>query len=213
MLKSLGLLWGCLLLLGTLHAQIKPSGSALGITLGYRFLSLRDEAASAASYRGNLPTFGLSWTNNTPGTLWEANLQGSYGKFYPKNFPTRDIIFLERKLDGSLDTIHVQANGTHLMLKADVGFYSKQNFNENAFWAVGARVSEALYYPQGFVSPGLANVASVSPQALAGIGNWDKGMLTVGVVIPIANIVTRMPYHQSISQPGGACCNEKFFQI
>lgn len=215
MLKSLGLLWGCLLLLGALHAQqIAPSGSAFGVTLGFRQLTLRDEAASAVTYRGNLPTFGLNWTNNTSNLLWEANLQSSYGKFFPKNFPDREIIFLDRNLDGSIDTVRVQANGTQLMLSGNFGFYKKQSLNrgDDSFWAYGARISEDLNYPQGFVSPGLNNVVSLSPQVLAGIGNPEKGMFTVGIVVPIASLVTRLPYNQTISQPDGPSAAKSFLK-
>lgn len=215
MLKSLGLLWGCLLLMGALHAQqITPSSNVFGVTLGWRQLTLRDEAASAVTYRGNLPTFGLNWTNNASNALWEANLQGSYGKFFPKDFPNREVIFLDRKLDGSIDTVRVQANGTNLMIKGDFGFYKKQSLNrdDDSFWAYGARVSEELYYPQGFVTPGLNNVVSLSPQVLAGIGRANKGMFTLGIVVPIASLVTRLPYNQTVSQPEGPSATKSFFK-
>ncbi|MFN7116309.1 MAG: hypothetical protein ACK4TA_05880 [Saprospiraceae bacterium] len=214
MLKSLGLLGACLLLFGTLSAQIPSSGNSFGFTLGYRQLTLRDQASSALTYRGNLPTLGLNWTRHTSQQIWEANLQGSYGKFFPQSAPSRMVIFLERNLDGSIDTVRVQATGSHLMLKGDVGFYHKQDFNHHsdAFWAVGARVSEELYYPQGFVSPGLTNVAAVSPQVLAGVGNFDKGLFTIGIVVPIAAVVTRLPYHQTVSKPEGPSATRSFFK-
>jgi hypothetical protein len=213
MKKSLALLWGCLLFGSTLHAQFAPSGGIFGITLGFQQFTMRDEAATALAYKGNFPTLGLHWTNNAPNFLWEANLQGSYGKFAPENFPSRNLIFLERKLDGSIDTVLVQANGTHLMLKGDFGFYKKQSFgrSEDAFWATGLRVSEEVYYPQGFVSPGLSSVASLAPQAMVGFGNAEKGMFTMGIVIPIASLVTRLPYHQTVSQPEASSGTKSFF--
>lgn len=201
-----------LLLSSAVHSQ---TTNEFNLKIGWQQLRLKDEAASALVYKGQLPTVGFQWQHQTPQDLWQGQLQGSYGSFFPKDFPNREIIFLERNAEGGLDTVRVNARGSNILLRADLGWVRKlgtPEANDRNWQAVGANISEELFYPQGFVTSGLMNAVTFAPQAMAAFGAGSKGQFTVGITIPIAALTTRLPYHQTVSMPGGTTVSGLFKQ-
>jgi len=200
-------LWSVLLALlvgRTAAADDRPAEfHALGASLGWSRLAVLDRGASDLTYIGHLPTLGLGWELRRGGNIFAVRLRtGIAGPYYAKQYRHREFDLIDSDLHGT-DTIHADARG--VVYTGGLAFtYLRRLLRPEGHRpgvALGATLGEDLVYPQGFVTPGLMLAGALSPTFALEQPLGRRGLLTVGVRVPVLAVVSRMPYHGTVSRP------------
>jgi hypothetical protein len=177
------------------------SGKSFGIRLGFKQISLLDRNTSSLIYRASVPVLGFEFRKTKGSGYFLADIQSGRGAFFPKKYPDRQINFLEEDVSGEVKSVMVPMRGTTSIAHLKLGYLHRVNHGENADWYLGAIMSDEMSYQQGFVTPGLMNIASASPITEVRIHPGNRTFVNLSVAIPIASLTTRSAYHNSVSLP------------
>lgn len=175
----------------------------LAVSLGYADHGVADRAATALVYRGMTGTGQIAYLGERPHLRWTAALGFALGPYYAAHHPDRTAVFGTLAVDGSTDDIPVAMRGRVMVPAASVGLDGKWSFGRLTVLA-GGTLDYELFYPQGFVAAGLMQSLTARPSLRVRVEPNAAHRLEVGVATPIAAWVVRMPYHQSVSVPGGS---------
>lgn len=173
----------------------------LGVRLGFNRLTMLDRNTSSLLYAGNIPMLGVNYQRQNENGVFHLKLQGGRGGFFAQNHPDRSIRFLEQDVYGHTDTITVPMRGNSTLARLELGYFRKIDAGEHLRWAAGGLVSNETFYQQGFITPGIMNVATVSPAVQMAWNGGGDYYLSVGIAAPIAALVSRSAYHNSVSLP------------
>ncbi|MCB9282908.1 MAG: hypothetical protein H6563_02455 [Lewinellaceae bacterium] len=193
-LSCLALLSGPTLLSGQ---TVEGNRHSLGIHAGLSPYWVYDQAASPLLYFHQLYQLGLSYRAETPNQLWDLRLQGGFGPSHALGVGEREVRFMERDAYGVTDTFNVPVRGQAIQGELALGWA----YRIRPHLAVGVLLADDLYYPQGFVTPGLANMAWLAPRVQWDLPIGKTSRLDVTASTPIVAFVSRLPYHGSVSQP------------
>ena len=183
--------------------QATGHGHTVSLSLGINRLQLQDAHLSDLIYRGSLPTIGLQYRYLGERGYFTGSLRGGRGAFFPVRYPDRSITFITEDVYGNVDSVRVPMRGTSTPVRIELGYLRRLNPGSPVEYAAGAIVSEEAYYQQGFVTPGLLNVASLRPVVET---HWRGGgsvLASVSVSIPLVALVSRSNYEMTVSEPGG----------
>jgi hypothetical protein len=177
----------------------RPGG--FGFRLGFNRLQVLDRNTSALIYRGNIPTLGISYRKFANGNNWYGGITVGRGSFFSRDFPDRAIRFRNEDVYGHVDSVSVNMRATNTLFGLNLGYLRDIDPAGPTRYQVGGEVSDNLYYPQGFVQPGLMNVASFSPSVGMEFQPTDRQYFSLKVTVPIFSLVSRSTYNNSVSQP------------
>lgn len=174
----------------------------LRLDLGWSRHAVLDRRATDLTYIGHTPTLGLGWELRRGGNIFSVRLRGGGGPYYAKQYHHREFDLVVSDLHGT-ETLHADARG--LAFTGSFAFtYLRRLLRPEARrpgLALGATLSDDFFYPQGFLTPGLMHVAALSPALALEQPLGGRGLLTVGVRMPVLAVVSRMPYHGTVSRP------------
>lgn len=193
-----------LLVAGSAGADDRPAEfHALGVSLGWSRLAVLDRSASDLTYIGHLPTLGLGWELRRGGNIFAVRLRaGILGPYYAKQYRHREFDLIESDLHGA-ETLHADARG--VVYTGGLAFTYLRRLLRPAGHrpgvALGATIAEDMVFPQGFVAPGLMLASTLSPTFALEQPLGRRGLLTVGARMPVLAVVSRMPYHGTVSRP------------
>jgi hypothetical protein len=177
------------------------SDKSFGIRLGFKQVSLLDRNTSSLIYRGSVPVLGFEFRKTKGSGYYLVDIQAGRGTFFPKKYPDRQINFLEEDVSGEVKSVMVPMRGKTSIAHLKLGYLHRVSHSENAEWYLGALMSDEMSYQQGFVTPGLMNVASASPMTEVRFHSGNRTFVNLSVAIPIASLTTRSAYHNSVSLP------------
>lgn len=202
-LLSCLLIFQCLFCISGLKAQSDGDHAtrSLDFKLGYRHSKILDQNTSKSVYLANQPTIGIGWKKDHPQWYTATYLELGRGPLSAEKYPDRQIVFLEEDIYDKLTTTDVAVRGNVTRIKMSYEYLRKLNPGNKFSTYAGAQLSEEANYAQGFVTPGLMNIVSVSPALKINYLGWARSYLHLGITIPIASLVTRSAYHNSVSLP------------
>ena len=189
--------------LNRLHAQgdINLPGQALGLTIGYRLSTILDQNTSRLVYKSSQTKLGLSWQKNNDKYYYSGRVEVVRGNLTARKYPDRSITFLEEDVHDNLTETEVPMSGNLSTIGISLAYLRNLNPGHKLSPFVGAQLSEEANYSQGFVTPGLMNSISFAPAIDVQYRASEKSYLYLGITIPIASVITRSAYHNSVSLP------------
>lgn len=189
--------------LNRLNAQgdINPLDQALGLTIGYRFSTILDQNTSRLVYKSSQPRLGLSWQKNNDKYYYSGRIEAGRGNLGAKKYPDRSITFLEEDVYDHLTISEVPMRGTLTTVNMSFAYLRNLKPGQKLSTFVGGQLNEEVNYAQGFVTPGLMNSISFAPAINIQYRTLEKSYLYLGITIPIASVITRSAYYNSVSLP------------
>lgn len=156
-----------------------------------------DEAASPLIYRTNIFQAGVQLRREGEKSRFDAGLRGGYGSSFARNMDFREIRFVHQDIHETNHVTHVTVKGSLLQGRAHFGWA----YRLNQRLAVGLEAADELYYSQGFVTPGLMNLAYLAPRVDYDLVSAEKHKLQARVTVPVLALINRLPWHGSVSVP------------
>jgi hypothetical protein len=199
--RALALSLLALIALAPSRASADPPQHTLDVSLGYSDYGVADRAATALVYRGTVGTGQLAYAGERPHLRWRAALGFGLGPYFAAHQTDRAAVFGTVAVDGSTEAVSVPMRGRVLVPAASVGLDGKWSFGRLTLLA-GGTLDYEIFYPQGFVSPGLMQSLAVRPALRVRVDPSAAHRIDAGVSTPIVAWIVRMPYHQSVSVPG-----------
>lgn len=179
----------------------KKGAHTLGFAVGYADHGVADRAATALVYRGTTGAGRFDYAGEREHLRWGAALGFAMGPYFAAHHPDRSATFATVAVDGATESIAVPMRGRTMVPTASLGLDGKWSLGRWTLFA-GATVDYELFYPQGFVTPGLMQFLGVKPALRLRVDVNAAHRFEAGITTPIAGWVVRMPYHQSVSVPG-----------
>jgi hypothetical protein len=184
----------------TARAAPPAAEHALGLGLGYSRHTVLDEAATSLAHRAHLLTGSLLYRREGRSTRFAVRLGSGFGHQEAASHPGRAIRFVEDDLDGSRDVLAVPMRGSLHTPSAELSLERRVDLGAFSLLAGGAARFEIMY-ADGFSRPGLMQLFTLRPSIVAR-HRWREGRtLELGLRATLIGWRTRMPYHQSVSQP------------
>lgn len=180
---------------------VYPQHRSLGVEIGFNQLRLLDRNTSSLVYRGNIPTLGFFYEGTKNGNSFLSSLRFGRGSFFSEAYPDRIIKFRNQDAHGHVDSVSVPMRGTNTLAQLSLGYLRQIGQGHDLQPSVGAIISDDLYYPQGFVQPGLMNLASLSPALQLNYVPAERHFFSLRIQVPLVNLVSRSTYNNSVSQP------------
>jgi hypothetical protein len=175
-------------------AQGIPSTSRHTLTLhtGAVQHTVHDQNASPLAYRGQLAQVGVAYQHRTFQSEWFVGARAAHGAFYAKAYPDRMVYFGDTPvpLRDKLTT----ASGQVHYLRRLVAF-------EAGEFLVGGGLQQLLHYPQSEPHAGMTSITSVPMVAKVRYALGPKTVLEAQGQYALAGLVTRLPWHSSLSRP------------
>lgn len=192
---------GCLTAQTGVETGTSARHQVLSFKLGLNQLKVLDRNTSSLVYTGRLPSLGIGYEGLENHNRLSGDLQISRGSFFAEAFPERFIRFRNEDIYGHVDSVLVSTRGTNTTARLSLAYSRQIQSSGKVRYDLGAKVADDLYYPQGFVQPGLMNVVSLSPLAQMEYLAGTRSFFTVGVSIPLLALVSRSTYSNTVSQP------------
>ncbi|OUJ70438.1 hypothetical protein [Hymenobacter crusticola] len=164
----------------------------LTLRTGATQFTVHDQNASPLTYRGQLLQLGLSYQHHAERSEWFVGGHAAYGSFFAKAYPERMVYFGDTPvpLHDNLALVHMQVHYLrHLwaMKRGEV--------------LLGGGLQQVLYYPQSEPYAGMTSITSLPLVAKVRYRVGAKTVLTAQGQYAVAGLITRLPWHNSLSQP------------
>lgn len=179
------------------HDEKSVVRNRIGIALGIGHVRWTDKNNSPLTYKSVPKNVRLFYNLETDDAIITVDLDVRMGGLKSKEHPDRTIFFREEDYKGKKEDKKFPVGGGLLAAKFSIGAFYKTS---NDVTAVGIRMQEEMFYPQGWVSSGMFNAISFTPAFLAQkIDN--RHQLSATLHLPGIAYTTRLPYHQTVSAP------------
>jgi hypothetical protein len=180
-----------------------PLENRIGLAMGIGSVTYLDRNASPLIYRSQPKNLRLFYNLETNDFLFSVDLDFKVGGTTSKYHSGRTLYFQEEDYTGHEDEKKFPAGGTFMAGKISLGaFYKIASTQESTFKvAVGGRIMNEMFYPQGWTISGLFNAFSLSPEAVAQHRVDEHHSFTASLRIPVVALLTRPPYHNTVSVP------------
>ena len=198
--------------------QAQRNKFQLGI--GYQRTWMVDKQASPLKYQTSEKTFSLGYINKSANALFNIELIGAFGDFFPTGYRNRKFYNPGYNDDGTPKKDSGRLVGTLYNARFNVGYLRKINSGfttighsklESQRYA-GASLSNQLFYTDNIVRTGWLNSTSLDA-VYQYFGLLDqKHSFTFKITIPLFARNSRLPYHNSISSPDGHSNLKTFFK-
>ncbi len=180
-----------------------PLENRLGLAVGIGQITYVDKNSSPLIYQSRPKNVRLFYNLETNDFLFSVDLDVRMGGNGPKYHRNRTLYFQEQNYKGAQEDKKFPAGGSMLAGRVSLGAYYKiKSTQESTFKvAVGGRVMNEMFYPQGWNSGGLFNALSVSPEGWAQHKIDQHHSFTANLRVPVAARLTRLPYDNTVSAP------------
>lgn len=180
-----------------------PLESRIGMAVGIGSISYQDSNSSPLIYKASPKKVKFFYHLESNDFLFTVDLAFQAGKNGPKGLRDRVLFFQEEDYKGKTEDKKFPAGGSLLGGNLTLGAYYKISSTQESTCkvAVGAKVSEELFYPQGWTSAGIYNALALSPSAMVFHRFDQTHSVSAGVSMPILAKLTRLPYDNTVSKP------------
>ena len=154
--------------------------------------TVHDHNASPLAYRGQLAQAEVVYQYRTFQSEWFVGARAAHGSFYAKAYPDRMVYFGDTPvpLRNNLTT----ASGQLHYLRRVVTFEAGEIL-------VGGGLQQLLHYPQSEPYAGMTSITSVPVVAKVRSSLGTKTVLEAQAQYAVAGLITRLPWHSSLSRP------------
>lgn len=202
--------WLCLVVSGlTASAQDyenrpwMPLENRIGLALGIGSVKYLDKNSSPLIYQSRPKNVRLFYNLETNQFLFSIDLDMKMGGNTPKDFSDRTLYFQEEDYKGNKEDKKFPAGGSFLAGRISMGAYYKISSTQESTFkvAVGGRIMNELFYPQGWNSGGMFNSLSLSPEGWVQHRINKYHQLSASVRVPVVARLSRLPYDNTVSAP------------
>ncbi|MDF7813774.1 hypothetical protein [Hymenobacter sp. YC55] len=154
--------------------------------------TVHDRNASPLAYQGQLAQVGVSYQHRTFQSEWFVGARAAHGAFYAKAYPDRMVYFGDTPvpLRDNLTT----ASGQVHYLRRFATFEAGEVL-------VGGGLQQLLHYPQSEPHASMTSITSVPVVAQLRYALGSKMVLEAQGQYALAGLITRLPWHSSLSRP------------
>jgi len=180
-----------------------PLENRIGLALGISNITYLDKNSSPLVYQSKPKNLRLFYNLENNSFLFSIDLDLKVGSNTPKYHQDRILYFQEEDYKGNKEDKKFPAVGSFLAGRISIGGYYKiRSTQESNFKvAVGGRVMDELFYPQGWNTGGMFNALTLSPEAWTQHRINEHHSFTASVRIPVLTRLTRLPYDNTVSAP------------
>lgn len=189
-----------LLILGLLAASGATSAQGVAPTSRHTLTlhtgvvqhTVHDHNASPLAYRGQLAQVGVSYQHRTFQSEWFVGARAAHGAFFAKAYPNRMVYFGDTPVPvrDNLTTASGQLHYLRRLMVFEAGEI-----------LVGGGLQQLLHYPQSEPHAGMTSITSVPVVAKMRYALGPKTVLEAQGQYAVAGLITRLPWHSSLSRP------------
>lgn len=180
-----------------------PVQNRIGLALGIGSMTYLDKNASPLIYTSKPKNVRLFYNLETNNFLFSVDLDFKIGSTSAKYHPGRMLVFHEQDYKGKNEDKKFPAGGSLMAGRLSFGAFYK--LNKHSFSAtrvaIGGKIMNELFYPQGWTTPGLFNATSFSPEVLIQHKLNNRNSFVAHARIPVATRLTRLNYDNTVSAP------------
>jgi hypothetical protein len=180
-----------------------PLESRIGLALGIGSITYLDKNSSPLVYQSRPKNLRIFYNLESNTFLFSVDLDVKMGSNSPKYHQDRTLLFQEEDYKGNQEDKKFPAGGSFLAGRISLGGYYKISSTQESTFkiAVGGRIMNELFYPQGWNTGGLFNALSFSPEALTQHRVNEHHQFSASVRIPLIARISRLPYDNTVSKP------------
>jgi hypothetical protein len=180
-----------------------PFHNRIGLALGIGSMNYLDKNASPLIYTSKPKNVRLFYNLETSNFLFSVDVDFKIGNTTAKYHPGRTLLFYEQDYKGKNEEKKFPATGSLMGARMSLGaFYKLGNATASKTRvAVGAKLMNELFYPQGWTTSGLFNALSFSPEVLVQQKFDEKHSLIAHARLPLVTRLTRLNYNNTVSAP------------
>jgi hypothetical protein len=180
-----------------------PLESRIGLALGIGSVTYLDKNSSPLIYHSRPKNLRIFYNLESNSFLFSVDLDVRMGSNAPKYHRDRTLFFQEEDYKGKQEDKKFPAGGSFLAGRISLGAYYKISSTQESTFkvAVGGRIMNELFYPQGWNTGGIFNALSFSPEALTQHRVNEHHQFTASVRIPLLVRLSRLPYDNTVSAP------------
>lgn len=209
-MKKIFTLWLGLLAGGIAVAQSNekqpwmPLESRIGLALGIGSATYLDKNTSPLIYKSAPKNVRLFYNLESKHFLFSVDLDLKVGGTVAKYQRDRTLYFQEQDYKGKTEDKKFPVGGSFLAGRIGVGmFYKIPSTQQSTFRvAVGGRIMNELWYPQGWTTGGIFNSLSLNPEAWVQHRIDEHHSFAATLRTPLLARLTRLPYDNTVSAPG-----------
>jgi len=194
--------------------------NSIQLGFGFQRTWVLDQQGSPLKYQTKEKTLSLGYKHYGENSKLDIQLNGALGDFFPTGFFGRHLYDPGYNEDGTHKTDSSLMNGKIYNGRIKIGYmravsngYSvidkKQFYGKNY---VGASLNNQLFYTDNFTRTGWMNSSSFNGEFEHRSLFNTKHSFEVKVSIPLFALVSRLPYHNSISSSNGDSDIKTFFK-
>lgn len=175
----------------------------IGIALGIASVSFSDKNTSPLVYQSKPKMVRFFYQLESNHILITFDIDVKVGSTKTKHIANRMLFFQEEDYKGKKEDKKFLVGGSLLAGRISVGAFYKISSTQHSTFrvAVGGKISNELFYPQGWTSAGIFNALSFSPEGIAHHRIDDSHALTASFRLPLVTQLTRLPYYNTVSHP------------
>lgn len=170
----------------------------LGFGLGYQRRQLLDEQKSALVYGSNEYQGKLFFIKEKKQSLFYTSLDFSLGSIDAKHKRGRYLYSADYDINGNLTLDSVPVTSGILAGKFKMT-YLRNLSDRPTRWMAGGTLQDQLIYPENYI--GLLNSLSLNAAIYASKNFHEKHTISGKLEIPVAAINTRLPWHNTATDP------------
>lgn len=180
-----------------------PLKNRIGLALGIGSITYLDKNSSPLVYQSRPKNLRLFYNLESNTFLFSVDLDVKMGSNGPKYHKDRTLFFQEEDYKGNKEDKKFPAGGSFMAGRISLGAYYKISSTQESTFkvAVGGRIMNEMFYPQGWSTGGMFNALSFSPEALTQHRVNEHHQFTASIRIPVVAILTRLPYDNTVSAP------------
>lgn len=180
-----------------------PLENRIGLALGIGSVTYLDKNSSPLVYQSKPKNLRLFYNLESNTFLFSVDLDMRVGSNIPKYHKDRTLFFQEEDYKGNSEDKKFPAGGSFLAGRISLGAYYKISSTQESTFkvAVGGRIMNELFYPQGWNTGGMFNALSLSSEALTQHRFDNHHQVTASLRIPLVAQLTRLPYDNTVAAP------------
>lgn len=175
----------------------------IGLAFGIGSVTYLDKNSSPLIYQSKPKNLRLFYNLESNTFLFSIDLDVKVGSNSPKYHKDRTLYFQEEDYKGKKEDKKFPAGGSFMAGKISLGAYYKISSTQESTFkvALGGRIMNEMFYPQGWNSGSMFNALSFSPEGLIQHRVNEHHQFTASVRIPVVARLTRLPYDNTVSAP------------
>jgi hypothetical protein len=181
-----------------------PLKNHIGLALGIGSIAYLDKNSSPLVYQSKPKNLRLFYCLESNAFLFSIDLDVKMGGNGPKYHKDRTLFFQEENYQGNIEDKKFPVGGSFLAGRIYLGAYYKIPATQASTVkvALGGRIMNEMFYPQGWNTGGMFNALSFSPEVWTQHRVNEHHQFTATARIPIVTHLSRLPYDNTVSAPG-----------